>query len=142
MSAEQNKAAALRFWEEGFGKGNLGIVDELMTASPVDHTPFPGVPAGREGYKQTMSMIRAAFPDMTIRTDETIADGDRVVLRWTARGSHRGDFMGVPASGKPFEISGISILLMEGGKVAGDWTQWDALGLMTQIGAIPEPARA
>ncbi|MEX2247720.1 MAG: ester cyclase [Dehalococcoidia bacterium] len=140
MSADA-KALAKRLYEDAFG-GDLSVIDEIMTSDPVDHTPLPGLPPGREGYRQTISVIRAGFPDMKMNIEEVIAGDDRIVARWTARGTHKGDFLGVPASGKSFEIGGISILTTAGGKISGDWTQWDSLGLMTQIGAIPAAATA
>jgi steroid delta-isomerase-like uncharacterized protein len=142
MSAEHNKELARRLFEEGFGKGNLGVLDEIMTPDAVDHTPFPGVASGREGYKQTISMIRSGFPDMKMKVEEMICEGDRVMARWTSTGTHQGEFMGVPASGKPINIGGLSELIISDGKIAGDWTQYDAIGMMTQIGAMPEGAMA
>ncbi len=83
-------------------------------------------------------MYRSAFPDTQITIEDQLAEGDMVATRWTARGTHQGELMGVPPSGNRVEVAGITISRIEGGKIEEDWDNYDALGMMQQIGAIPE----
>lgn len=140
MSTEQNKAAARRFFEEVWNRGNVSALDELMAPDYVDHNPpAPGLPEGREGIRQWVGMVRAAFPDVHFTIDDQIAEGERVVTRWTASGTHQGAFMGIPASGKRATVTGIGITRYEDGKSAENWLNWDQLALLQQLGAIPTP---
>ena len=142
--SEQNKAVVLRQIEEMWSKGNLKVIDELYAADFVDRSPGvpPDMARGPEGVKLFVSMFRGAFPDIQGEDDELIAEGDKVVVRWSARGTHEGDFMGIPPTGKQISISGTSIYRIAGGKIVEEWTHADMLGLLTQIGAIPEMAQA
>lgn len=142
--SEDNKRISRRIAEEGFAGGNVEVFDELVAESLVDHTPGlpPELPSGREGLKQLARAYRDAFPDLSLRVEDQIAEGDRVVTRWSARGTHEGDFMGIPATGKEGATTGITIDRIEGGKVVETWTNWDTLGLLQQLGVVPEPARA
>lgn len=139
MSAEENKALARRFIEECFNKGNLNVVDELTAANWVGHdSSVPGGINGAAAMKQFISMYRTAFPDLTITIDELYAIGDnRVLMRWTTRGTHRGTLQGMPATGKQATVTGMTLSHYENGKDVEDYTNWDTLGLMQQLGAIP-----
>ena len=99
MSAEMNKLLVRRLVDEAQSNGNLGVVDELLADDFVDHSPFPGVPPTRDGVKMLFGYLRSAFPDLHVRIDEQIADDEKVVTRKTFAGTHRGEFMGVPAAG-------------------------------------------
>jgi steroid delta-isomerase-like uncharacterized protein len=94
---------------------------------------------GVEGARDFYSMYRGAFPDAQITIEDQLAEGDMVATRWTARGTHQGDLMGVPASGNRVEVAGMTISRSEGGRIVEEWNNYDALGLMQQIRAIPEP---
>lgn len=137
--SEENKEKARRFLEEAFNEGNLDVADELFTSDSVLHDPsLPEEMRGPEGVKGYVQMYRSAFPDTNITVEDQLAEGERVVTRWTGRGTHQGELIGIPASGNQVEVSGITISRFEGGKIAEDWTNYDTLGMMQQIGAIPE----
>lgn len=140
--SEQNKAVVRRVVSELWNQHRVEAVDELYAEDYADRSPGlpPGVSPDREGQKQFVRAFFAAFPDLEGTSDEEIAEGDRVVLRWSARGTHRGDFFGIPATGKGVTFTGTSTYRIAGGKIAEEWTHADLLGLMTQIGAVPEPA--
>lgn len=139
MPAEENKALARRFIEECWNKGNLNAVDELVSTNFVAHDPtVPGDVRGAAAFKQFISTYRTAFPDVTLTIDELLAVGnDRVLMRWTARGTHRGTLQGMPATGKQATVMGMTLSRYENGKDVEDYTSWDTLGLMQQLGAIP-----
>ena len=134
--SEENKAVARRFYET-FEKGDLPIVDEVLASNFVEHNPFPDQPPGPEGMKQVLGMMRATFPDMAVSTQDMIAEGDKVVSRWTGTGTHQGEFMGIPATGNKVTVSGIGIDRVVDGKIVEHWEQFDAMGMMQQLGAIP-----
>jgi steroid delta-isomerase-like uncharacterized protein len=141
--SEQNKAIARRALEL-FASGDLDELDEIVSGSAVDHdtqNPNAGI-HGPEGAKQTAAMYRAAFPDLRITIEDQIAEGDMVVTRWTAIGTQDGDLPGLPASGRSTTVTGIGIDRLEGGKIVESWGNWDTLGMMQQLGAIPAAAAA
>jgi steroid delta-isomerase-like uncharacterized protein len=132
------EAALYRRWfEEVVTRGDLALADELLSDDYVLH--FPGVPGpvDREGHKALVRMFRAAFPDWTERVDDVIADGDRVAIRVTGRGTHQGDFQGISATGRAVTASGIGIGRIADGRIAEAWAAYDALGLLQQLGALP-----
>jgi steroid delta-isomerase-like uncharacterized protein len=140
--SDENKTVARRWFEELFKAGNLEVADEITAPDHVNHDPtLPDIPPGPEGQKQIVNLYRGAFTNAQITVEKQIAEGDRVVTRWTGRGTHQGEFMGVPPSGNRVEISGMTINRFSGGKIAETWTNYDALGMMRQIGAIPEPGQ-
>jgi steroid delta-isomerase-like uncharacterized protein len=140
MSTEDNKAAERRWYEEVWGKHNLAVVDELVAPDVVEHNPLlPGQGEGREGYKQTLQTTFAAFPDVQSTIEELLAEGDLLVVRWIARGTHRGAFLGIPPTNQPMTSSGIDIIRYREGKRVETWRQWDALGMMQQLGVAPPP---
>ena len=135
---EENKAKMRRLIDEGFNQGNLGVVDELIAPDAVDHNLPPGIGPGAEGLKQLITMFRTAFPNMHLATEDVIAEGDKVVARSTIRGTHKGEFMGIAPTGKQVTISGIDIVRSEGGKMVEHWGLTDDMGMMQQLGVIPE----
>lgn len=138
MSVAENKNVARRIFEEGFGQGRVNIADEIIAPNFVDHSGPPGFPAsGPESFRQLVTAIRAAFPDLRATIEDQIAEGDKVVVRGTMRGTHRGDLFGIPATGKSFEITAIDILRIVDGKVVEHWGNEDDLGMMQQLGVIP-----
>jgi steroid delta-isomerase-like uncharacterized protein len=141
--SEENKAVARRFIEEVWNAGNLDAIDELIAEDHVDHDPVrAGAPGGTAGAREFVATYREAFPDAHIAIDDMLADGDKVVVRWRATGTHQGELMGIPASGKSIEITGIGIDRIAGGKIAESWSNWDTIGMMGQIGAMPASAGA
>jgi steroid delta-isomerase-like uncharacterized protein len=123
--------------------GNLDVIDELIADDYVGHDPsMPEPTRGPEGVKEFFGIFMAAYPDASITIEEQIADGDWVASRWTGRGTHKGELMGIPATGKQVTVSGITISRLAGGKIAEEWNNWDTLGMMQQLGAIPAPAAA
>jgi steroid delta-isomerase-like uncharacterized protein len=139
--SEQNKAVARKALEI-FGSGDLDALDELISADAVDHdTQNPNRDVhGPEGSKRTISMYRAAFPDLRMVVEDQIAEGDKVVTRWTAIGTHEGDLPGLPASGNKSTVTGIGIDRFEDGKIVEAWNNWDTLGMLQQLGAMPAAA--
>lgn len=123
--------------------GNYDAIDELVAADYVGHDPaLPELTRGRDGVKQFYNDFLAAYPDGAITIETQLAEGDYVATRWTGRGTHKGELMGIPATGKQVTVSGITISRLSGGKVAEEWIAWDTLGMMQQLGAIPAPTTA
>ena len=128
MPLEENKALVRREQAELWSHtGDLDAAEELFVADQA------------EAAKQEAADFRRGFPDVTSTIEDLIAEGDKVVARWRSRATHRGDYMGMPPSGKEVQIMGISVYRIEEGKIAQEWTVEDQFGLMQQIGAIPEP---
>ena len=138
--SEENKLIARRVPEEVFGKGNLDVIDELVADDFVNHDPSipPEVPGGPEGLKMFAQVYITAFPDLKIKVDDQVAEGDKVVSRWSASGTHEGELMGIPATGKQSEVTGITIDRIVGGKIVESWNNWDTLGLLQQLGVVPQ----
>jgi steroid delta-isomerase-like uncharacterized protein len=139
MSAEENKVLVRRLGEEVWSKGNLAVADELLATNFVFHYAPPGLASDREGYKQLVSMVRAAYPDRQITIEDLIAEGDKVAYRWSWRGTHTGEIHGIAPTGKQVTMTGISINRIEGGKIVEEWGEMDRLGLMQQLGVVPPP---
>jgi steroid delta-isomerase-like uncharacterized protein len=142
MSVEHNKTIARRF-AEIYNRGGLAIVDEL--AGPDLVVSYPLLPEdihGLQAYKQVLAQFYAAFPDIEASVEEMIAEGEKVVARWTCRGTHRGDFPGLPATGKTVQWSGMTIYRIVDGKVVEEKGEEDVLGLLQQLGVIPQPQQA
>jgi steroid delta-isomerase-like uncharacterized protein len=131
---------------EAVNTGNWGVFDELIAEDYISHDPaFPEPIRGRDGLRQQFEAYRLGLgPEVEIRVDDQVAEGDTVATRWTATGTHKGEFFGVPPTGRRLEIRGISFERFAGGQIIEDWVSWDALGLMRQLGVVPEaePARA
>ncbi len=137
MSVEENKAIARRLIDEFINKGDLSIADELFAEDFVNHDPGRGTTPDREGMKQFLINLRAAFPDQKLTVEDLIAEGDKVVLRFTGSGTHKGDLSGIPPTGKQFNVPGVSILRIADGKVVERWNVSDYLLLLQQLGIIP-----
>lgn len=135
----ENADLIKRFYEEAMGGGNLDLIDELASDDIVDHEEgLPGQPGGKEGVKFFVGKMRQAFPDIKVTVDVTLDQGGLAAGRAIMRGTHQGEFMGVPASNKSVEVESIDIIRVEDGKVAEHWGVTDTMSLMQQIGAIPE----
>lgn len=136
MPIEDNKALSRRFLEEFWNQKNLAAVDALLAPEYINHIGPHGLPAGREGLKSLASIYLTAFPDLHFTIEGQIAEGDRVVTRLTVRGTHKGDLMGIPPTGKSIAITGIAIDRVASGKIVEGWANFDEVGLMRQIGVI------
>ncbi len=136
--SEQNKALNRRIFE-AIGNQNLDALDELIAADTVDHVLPPELPPGLDGQKAFIGMFISAFPDIKMTVEDEIAEGDKVVTRWTAAGTHTGELMGIPATGKQVTMKGVDINRFSGGKNVEHWGQLDQMGLMQQLGVVPPP---
>ena len=134
---EQNKRLVTRALNEVFGGGNLAVVDEIFHPDFINHEAGPRTPAGPEGLKMTVAWLRAAFNDVHYDIEDLIAEGDRVVARVTSSGHHTGQFIGVPATGRRFEVEQIHIYRISDGKIIEHWSSRDDLGQGMQLGFIP-----
>jgi steroid delta-isomerase-like uncharacterized protein len=139
MSTEENKAIVRRQLDEMWNQGNLAVADELFAADVILHGGLPGQPSGVEGIKQGVKLNRDAFADYHNTADDLIAEGDKVAIRWTARGTHTGEMLGMPPTGKQVTLTGMTIVRIADGKITEVWNALDQLGLMQQLGAIPMP---
>jgi predicted ester cyclase len=140
MSAEENKAVVRREIEELFNHtGNLDATEEFFAPNYVGHEPTSGDIRGIEGAKQFAATYRQAFPDLQLTVEDQVAEGDKIVTRFSARGTHQGETEDFgPPTGNRMEITGIAIARFAEGKIVEDWTNFDALGLMQQLGLVPE----
>ncbi len=137
--SENNKAVVRRLLDEVWNKGNLSLVDELFTPNFEFHdASTPDLGRGPESEKKRVTLYRNAFPDLRITIEDMIAEGETVVTRWTCRGTHKGDLSGIAPTGKQITISGITVGRFANGKIAQGYANWDALGLMQQLGVVPQ----
>lgn len=126
--------------EQVFNRGNMSMADEFLAPDFVEHEELPpGIPPGREAPKALFTMLRNAFPDFKATIDDIVAEGDRVVIRQTWSGTQKGEFMGIPPTGKSVSFKVIDILRMAGGKCVEHWGVMDNMVMMQQLGAIPTP---
>ncbi len=142
MTEEKNKALNRRFVEEVINQGNLDAIDDLIDPGTVDHAAPEGFPTGREGAKYFATMMRSAFPDLHLTIEDMISEEDKVVVRSTWSGTHEGEFMGIPATGRRVTVSQIDISRVADGRMVEHWGQFDALGLMQQLGVVSPPEQA
>ena len=139
MSTEHNKTVIRRVFSELVNQGNVAVANELLEAGYINHN-FPAPAPGSEGFMQVVAMFRTAFPDIVVNLNDVVAEGDRVATRGVFTGTHRGDFMGIPATGKRVAVKYIDIWRLENGKGRENWVQMDIIGLMQQLGAVPAQA--
>jgi steroid delta-isomerase-like uncharacterized protein len=139
-AANNNTALVERFFEEVWNKGNLDLVDELFTPDFEEHNAPPGAMRGHKGYKASVNMFRSAFPDIKFSLDQVLAEDHRVALRLTGRGTHKGNFMGIPPSGKQVTFSGMTFIHIKDGKFSDRWGISDMPGLLMQLGGGKMPA--
>jgi len=138
MEHEANKAIVRRLYEQAFNHtGDLAVIEEFIATDFNDHAALPGLPPGREGFRQAVLAWRHAFPDLTLTVDAIVAAEDAVVIAWTGRGTHRGELMGIPPTGVAGQVVGISFNRIADGRVVERWGNSDDLGLLQQLGVIP-----
>jgi predicted ester cyclase len=138
MSEKENKEIFRRVIEEGYNKGHLAILDEVFASDFVEHQ-VGIVPPTVDGVKGSITFLRTAFPDLKLAIEEIVVSGDKTWARITARGTHQGQFMGVPPTSKAFAITVMDVCRFEKGKIIEHWGVADQLALMAQIGALPRP---
>lgn len=136
ISTEENKAIIRRWNKEIWSKGKLAAIDEILATDFVFNYPPPGVEPDREVYKQIVKSYFVGFPDFKSTIEDMVAEGDKVAVRWTGRGTHKGEFMGIAPTGKKVTVTGISIIRIVGGKIVEEWTEMDNLGAMQQLGVV------
>jgi steroid delta-isomerase-like uncharacterized protein len=137
--SDANKAVMERFYAEVVNAGNLDLIDELLTDDFVEHEEFPDMTPDREGVKHFFGMFKGAFPDATFTPEQVLAEGETVAARIRIRGTHQGEFMGIPATGKQIEVQAIDIVSFADGKATAHWGVSDMMALMMQLGAMPAP---
>jgi steroid delta-isomerase-like uncharacterized protein len=138
--SQENKGLLRRGIEEIWNQGNFAVIEEYVSSDFVVHgSTSTGEIHGPDGVKQYFSALRAAFPDIHFKIEDQIAEGDRVVTRWVAQGTHTGEFQGIPPTGNRICVSGIDIDRIANGKTVECWTNIDELGLLQQLGMIPKP---
>jgi steroid delta-isomerase-like uncharacterized protein len=132
------KEVASRLADDVFSKGDMNALDEILSENYVNHNiPVPGIPGTKAGFKQLVEATRNAFPDLTVNVQDLIAEGDLVVFHDYVTATSRGDFFGVPPSGKPLKWTEIHFLRVADGQIVEHWTNFDQLGILKQLGAIP-----
>jgi steroid delta-isomerase-like uncharacterized protein len=141
MSPEPNKDVVRRYYEEVHNGRNYDRFNELEAPDFVEHDPLPGQGTGREGMKDRERML-AANLDVRFTIEDMISQGDKVVVRWRNHGTHIGEFLGIPATGREFSIAGINIYRLQDGRLAEGWSVVDVFGQMLQLGVIPAPTPA
>ena len=134
MSLEENKHVIRHFFE-GVNARDMTVF-EVFASDAIHHNPFPGTPPGREGNKQGMLILFAAFPDWQTTIEDLIAEGDKVVVRMTQRGTHQGPYFGLAATDKQVAVAGIAIFRLRDGQIVEEWLVTDELGAMQQLGAV------
>jgi steroid delta-isomerase-like uncharacterized protein len=140
--SEHNKAVVRRLIEEVWNKGNLSSLDEFFTPNYQNHDPSsPDFGRGPESERKGATLYRNAFPDLRLTIEDIIAEGDTVMVRWSSRGTHKGELNGIAPTGKQINISGITVARLSNGKLAESHVNWDALGMMQQLGVVPEFAK-
>jgi len=140
MTPDEGKGLVRRLTDELWNKGNLDVCDEVFAAHCSFHDPsFPV--EGVTGMKEQARRLRAANPDLHLDVHDILADGDMTAARWTMGGTSRGEFRGLPATGKTYVMTGMTIDKWEGDRIVEEWTNYDLLGALQQLGIIPEMAR-
>ena len=139
MAESENKRLITRYYEEVLNQGKLDVLDAIARSDHVEHNPFPGQAQGLEGLKQRVGIIKTAFnPQFTL--EQVIAEGDKVVVMWSNRGTHLVEWFGVPATGKSVVAQGIDIHMIRDDRMAEHWDVVDMLSILIQIGAVPAPS--
>jgi steroid delta-isomerase-like uncharacterized protein len=142
MTAEEDKAIVSNLFEECWNKKNLDAADQYVAVNSIDHNQMnPDQPQGLEGTKQGWASVMNAFPDMRVTISDSVAEGGKVVVRATMQGTHQGEFMGVPATGKKVSAEFIDIVRIDGGKIVERWGLLDMANVMQQLGLMPPPGQ-
>ena len=137
--SEENKTLVRRVYDDMWNKSNPSVIDAVYAPNVMNHELPPGMPQGIEGTKAYFGMFMSAFPDTQMTVEDQIAEGDKVVTRWTARGTHTGELMGIPPTGKQVTVTGINVDRVAGGKIVEEWGEFDMMSMMQQLGVVPTP---
>ena len=140
MTTKDNKSLVRHLVEEGFNKSNLAAIDELLADNFIDHNPLPGLPPlppGPAGFKQLATMFRTAFPDLLYTIEDMVADGDKVVIRYSACGTNTGELVGMPPSGEQVAVTGFDMFRITNDRIVEWWHCDDYLSLLQQLGMLP-----
>lgn len=140
MSSADNKTTVRRYYDEVLNQRDVDLVDDLAVEDYIEHDPFPGQGDGRADLKTRVRTILDAFAPLHFQVEDVIEEGDRVVVRWSQTGTHSGDFMGIPATGKQYTMNGIDIHRLRAGKMAEHWHVVDLFALLQQLGALQTPS--
>ena len=138
---DKHEAAARRLIDEVWNKGKFDAIDGLVTKDVVGHDPINPV-KGIDAFREVVKKYRTAFPDCHMEIQDLFSANDKVVMRWRGTGTHRGPLEGLPATGRQATVSGITIYRFSGDRICETFDQWDALGLMQQLGAVTLPGKA
>lgn len=138
---EDNKNLVRRVFQEFWNGKQEAIADDLYAAAFIDHVPGrpPELPVGPEGFKRWARIIHRGVADAQYTIDDMVAAGDTVVTRWSCDATHQGDMLGIPVTGKRIHVTGITIDRITGGHVVESWTNYDALGILQQLGVVAPP---
>ena len=140
MTTADLKTLTRRFYDDVIVGGNLDLIDELVHDEFVEHEEFPGLPPGKESIRFFVTTMREAFPDLTTTVEDIIVEDNKVVSRLRFSGTHRGEFGGIPPTGKKIDVQAIDILAYRDGKLIEHWGVTDQMAMMQQLGVIEEPA--
>lgn len=138
-----NKQIVHRFMDECWSQGKLDSVSELVAANCRIHDPvFPALTSGADNLRRHIADCRSGFPDLRFTIDDTITERNEVVVHWTGTGTHKGQFLGMSPTNKKVSVSGTTIFRMEGSKIAEEWSHWNLMSMMEQLGisAVPKEA--
>jgi steroid delta-isomerase-like uncharacterized protein len=142
MSEDANRKLFQRYFDVVANEGNLDVADEIFASDYLHHDPAnpdPRPVVGPQGVRAHLESLRGAFPDLIFEIDEMVAEGEDIVVRWTARGTNSGDYFGMPPTGKAIEITGMNTWTTRDGKAIEGWVNRDDLGLLQQLGVVPTP---
>ena len=141
MSTEQNKEIVRRYLLDVWGKYDFEAEQELVAEDLIDHNAVPHLPPGLEGHHQFLVMAQKAIPELDVTIDALFVEGNKVAYHWTAQGTHQGEYLGIPPTGKTLTLTGSDIVRIENGKIVESWHFEDNLGLMQQLGVVPPPGQ-
>jgi steroid delta-isomerase-like uncharacterized protein len=139
MSTPEENKAIIRRYREAHNTNNLDALDAIVAKDVISHNALPGLPPGLEGGKMAHQAVLASFPDIQAKTEHLVAEGDKVIEWYAARGTHSGAFMGMPPTGKKFEIPTVVVYRLANGKIVETWGLNDGQGLLQQLGMLPMP---
>jgi len=142
MSEDANRKLFQRYFDVVANGGDLDVADEIFASDYLHHDPAnpdPRPVVGPQGVKAHLTSLKGAFPDLIFDIDDIVADGDSIVVRWTARGTNTGDYFGMPATGKPIDITGMNTWNTRDGMAIEGWVNRDDMGLLQQLGVVPTP---
>jgi steroid delta-isomerase-like uncharacterized protein len=142
MAVMTNQQLFQRYFDEVANAGNLELADEFFAPDYLHHDPAnpdPRPMVGPQAVRDHLTSLKGAFPDLVFEIEDMASDGDQIIVRWTARGTNTGDYFGMPATGKPIEITGMNTWRTRDGKAIEGWVNRDDIGLLQQLGVIPTP---